>query len=123
MLRSCRKILKELRKLSNNSEDTLAFLGETTCICRADDQNQMFDYSKYQMEIHNHIQQLADDGYLEYDGNQYFFTLTLRGLHPYQFIWEDIKSFLLRSILVPIGVSVITSIATILVLELLGLTQ
>ena len=46
MIRPCRCVLKELRKLANNTEDVLDFLGNTTCICRTDDYDKTYDYSR-----------------------------------------------------------------------------
>ena len=119
MIKSSRTVLRELRNLSNNSEDVLSFLGNTNCICRDDDTDKTFDYSKYQGEIHTLIKALVTSGYLQYDINEFHFALTHRGLHPYQYQWETIKHFLLTSIFVPIVVSVITTLLTLLVQWLL----
>lgn len=119
MTKQCRKILSELRKLSNNSEEVLAFLGDTNCFCVANDENKTFDYSKYENEISGIIEQLVNDGYLKYGYNEYFFTITNHGLHPHRYKWELIKHFLLTSILIPIAVSVVTSIIVLLLQGLL----
>lgn len=112
MIKPCRRVLKGLRQLSSNSEDVLCFLENTTCICRYDDYNQTYDYSPYKKEINNIIQQLIDDGYLtsRYASS---FSITLRGLHPYQFQWESLKKFLICSVFVPIFVSLVTTFIVI----------
>lgn len=109
MIRPCRCVLKELRKLANNTEDVLDFLGNTTCICRTDDYDKTYDYSRYHGEIHSIIRQLIADGYLAENRGESF-TITLHGLHPYQFQWDSLKKFLFKSVLVPIVVSFVTSL-------------
>lgn len=113
MLRSCRTVLKELRTLSNYSETALTFLGETTTICRCDDYSKTYDYTKYKGEINSIIKQLELDGYLTKQPSYSLFSLTQKGLHPYQFQWDAFKGFLFKSILVPILVSLVTTIVTL----------
>ena len=119
MIQSCRKVLNELRKLSSSTESILAFLGDTYCICLYDDYTKTYDYTKYKDEITSIIKFLVSEGYLEYTINEFHFTLTQKGLHPYQFQWEIIKKFLLNSILVPIAVSLLTTLLTLLAQALL----
>ncbi len=120
MISTCRNVLKNLRKLSSNTEDILVFLGNTYCICRYDDSNSVYDYSKYKGEINSIIRQLVSDGYMAYSFNEHHFTLTQKGLHPYRFRWETTKHFLFSSILVPIAVSLATTLLTLLVQDLLS---
>lgn len=111
MIKSCRTVLNGLRTLSNNSEDALGFLYKTNCICRADDHSKTYDYTKYKGEINSILKQLESDGYLINKNN--LFSLTQKGLHPYQFQWEAFKCFLFRSILVPILISLATTLITL----------
>lgn len=119
MIKPCRKVLKGLRKISRNSEITLGFLEETTCICREDDFDVVYDYFTYRGEIHSIINHLSEEGYLICEQNINFFSLTQKGLHPYRFTWDAIKHFLLTSVLIPIIVAFITSLLTLLVEGLL----
>ena len=119
MIKSCRDVLRGLQKLTNNTEDILSFLGDTTCICRDDNYSTVYDYSKYQNEIRSIISQLVKDGYLEYSAGKHKFSLTQLVLHPYRFKIEEIKKFSFTSILVPIVVSVATTVITLLVQGLL----
>ena len=48
----------------------------------------------------------------EYD---YHFHLTAKGLHHNAYTWEQIKKFLLESIVVPIFVAAITAFITVLI--------
>lgn len=115
MIKQCRYVLRGLQKLSANTEDRLSFFGSTTCICLVKDYDQVFDYSRYKGEIHSIIHQLILDGYLiPCDVGEYNFTLTSKGLHPYRFQWEQIKLFLFRSVFVPIVVSVVTTLITMI---------
>lgn len=115
MIKQCRYVLRGLRNLSTNTEDRFSFLDNSTCICLVKDYDQVFDYSRYQGEIHATIHQLILDGYLMPDDrNEYYFALTSKGLHPYRFQWEQIKLFLFRSVFVPIVVSVVTTLITMI---------
>ncbi len=114
MTKPCRKVLNNLRKLSDNTEDVLSYLRDTSCICLYDDVDRIYDYSKYKNEIYGIIKQLVTDGYLQYYRAERLFTLTHKGLHPHQFQWEIFKSFFFKSILVPVGVSFVTTLLTLL---------
>lgn len=119
----CRNVLNGLRKLSSSTEDVLWFVDETYYICLDSDSDteRKYDYTKYKGEIHGIIKQLVMDGYLEYDSdddgdvNELYFALTHKGLHPYQLQWDAFKSFLFRSVLVPVIVSLATTVLTLLV--------
>lgn len=115
MIKSCREVLKGLRKLSNNSDETLSYLGSTTCICLGYDLEATYDYAKYSNEIDSIIKELISTGYLEYSIDEYHFSLTHKGLHPYRYRWEDIKTFLFTSVLIPAIVSFLTALITLLV--------
>lgn len=119
MLRNCKIVLKGLRKIANGQSTDLAFLGETTCICRLDDYSIKYDYAKYENEISSIVSQLGKDGYLEFTVNEYHFVLTQKGLHPYAFQWESIKEFLLKSVAIPVIVALITTLITLWLQSLL----
>lgn len=114
MMKHCKKVLKELRKLSCNSDTEITFLGESTSFCLSNSYQTTYDYSKYQKEISSILNQLNNDGYIVFHSNPNDFSLTARGLHPFRFQWEIIKLFLIKSIIVPIIVSIITSLIVIL---------
>ena len=115
MIYQCSCVLRELRKLSHNTETVLCFLGDSTYICLDENENIFYDYSKYQGEVHAIINELVNTCYLTYETNEYYFCLTERGLHPYQLKWMDIKDFLFKSILVPIIVSGFTTLLTLVI--------
>ena len=103
----CKRVLKGLRKLTHNSEESLAFLGGHNCIVLQSDYDTGYDYSKDEKEIHGIIETLSENGYINHvsDAN---FSLTHKALH-----------FLFHSIFVPIVVAFLTSIATSLLTQLL----
>lgn len=117
----CKKVLNGLRKLSSGTEDVFGFLGNSFCICLISDLSKTYDYTKYKGEINSVIRQLVSDGYLTYTSDEYSFALTQHGLHPYQFQWESFKSFLIRSIIVPIVVSLATTLLTLSIRWLLAM--
>lgn len=114
----CKRVLKGLRKLTHNSEESLAFLGGHNCIVLQSDYDTGYDYSKDEKEIHGIIETLSENGYINHvsDAN---FSLTHKALHLHWFAWEAVKHFLFHSIFVPIVVAFLTSIATSLLIQLL----
>lgn len=122
MTRQAKAVLKELRKLSGKSEQVLCFCGGTTCICVAGCLQEAYDYSPYQNEIFGIIEYLIEKNYLAYSINNYHFYLTQCGLHPLQCKLDTLKMFLLKSVLVPVIVSLGTTLLTLFVKSLLGLS-
>lgn len=120
MTKPCRTVLNELRKLSSHTESTLVLYINPHYIC-LENTGKVFNYIKYKDEIFGIIEHLVSDGYLKYTINQNHFCLTHKGLHKYQFEWDAFKSFLFRSIFVPVLVSFITTLLTLLVQVLLKL--
>lgn len=118
----CKKVLKNLRNISKNTESTLCWFVDNKQICLFDDYDSYYDYSEFQNEIHGILSVLIQDGYLSPGMNQYFFSLTYKGLHPYLVTWESLKHFLMTSIFIPIVVSVLTSIIVLWLQGLLKLT-
>ena len=69
------------------------------------------EIKKYTDEIDSIIDYLLENGFLK--RTHFGYALTQKGLHPNQMAWEDIKSFLVKSIAVPIIVSAITAFITL----------
>ena len=124
MTKSCRKVLNELQKLSSHTEQTFVFYSDTNDICLYENTDKSYNCEKYKDEIFGIINQLVSDGYLKYsvDNSQYYFFLTHKGLQRHQFEWDSFKSFLAKSVIVPIAVSVITTLLTLLIQSLLSMT-
>ncbi|MFW5669481.1 MAG: hypothetical protein ACOCM4_09590 [Acetivibrio ethanolgignens] len=108
-----KSVLRQLRKLVSNTEDLLYFDGEDNFIYLDEDSDKKYDCSRYKGEIGAIIDQLLDEKYLKPGLNKYYFSFTELGLHPYQNSWNKFKSFLFQSVLVPIAVSVATSLITL----------
>ena len=114
-----KSVLKQLRKLVSNTDDLLYFDRDDGFIYLDEDSDKKYDFTRYKGEIGAIIDQLIDENHLKYAHNEYYFTLTELGLHPYQTNWQKIKSFLFHSVLVPIAVSVATTLVTLWLQELL----
>lgn len=112
-------VLRHLRALSDGTSAQLSFVRGAPHIIRTDDHSRFYDYTKYRGEIASIISALVKDGYLAYTINMYHFCLTDRGLHPHQETYTNVKSFLIKSVLVPIVVSVVTTLLTLWITELL----
>ena len=118
MTSQCRAVLRQLRILSANTEVEMLFIHRNTHIARMGEPAKKYNYIKYRDEINGIIQSLEKDGYLAYDDDpsdahtaeHTKFHLTHRGLHPYQATYEQIRNFLLKSVLVPVAVSIVTTL-------------
>lgn len=117
MTRQARAVLRNLQKLTKRSEDEVAFLGNTCCFALTADLDATWDYSKYNSEIYGIIRWLAQGGYIAYTRNEYHFQLTHHGLHPYRFAFEEVRNFLIKSVLIPIAVSFFTTLITLWITE------
>ena len=119
MTKQCKDVLKQLRKISNSTDDELCFMSGNSHICLYSDGTFRYDYSEYKGEIRSIIDWLAKDGYIEYVNNKYNFVLTHKGLHPCRITWDYLKTFLFRSIAIPIVVSALTTIVLSLISKIL----
>lgn len=110
MTRSCKDVLDHLRKLSANDFRSLTFVSDGPYICACDNMNECYDYTKHKGEIGAIIRELARTEYLSCDDHCIQMCLTYKGLHPYAMTLEELKTFLFRSVAVPIVVSAITAL-------------
>lgn len=113
LTRECKSVLNELKKLTSNTETEFAYLGNTTCFCLLEDMNKIYNYQRYQPEIFSIMLELKNDDYIISTRNEYHFQLTQKAIHPHQKTWNEVKSFLFRSILTPVIVSLITTLLTL----------
>lgn len=110
MIHESRIILNRIQKLSNGSSvRILTIVGKLT---NPDDNKTISCQQDYGNELSALIDGLIRDGYLV-RLDEYRVVLTDKGLHPYKMKWEEIKAFLIKSIFVPIVVSIATSIAVL----------
>jgi hypothetical protein len=108
-------VLKRLIGISDGSTQLLSYFGEGASFCQLCDSNISCDCSRYKGELHSILQKLSEDGYLVFkDSSERVFCLTEKGLHPYMVKWDELKSFLFRSVLVPIVVSFVTTVLTLM---------
>ncbi len=106
-------VLKELKKLTKNTNSEIAYLGETTCFCLFSDYDITYDYSKYQGEIISIISLLEKEGYVEYTCQKQRFRLTQKAIRYNEGQYLFVKSFFFSSILTPILVSFVTTLITL----------
>lgn len=109
----CAAVLRGLKKLTNNSETDISFLGSTTCFCLLSDINKCFDYDKYQNEINGILDELEKNGYLVFTTDKNNFRLTHKAVHSQQTFWLNVISIFVRSFLLPIIVAFITTLITL----------
>ena len=75
-----------------------------------------------QGEVLSTLQYLCENGCVEFVNPQSrnTFTLTHKGLNYVPVVWEDVRSLLIRSVAIPIVVSVITTLLVLLIKSLLA---
>lgn len=104
-------VLKNLKRIANNSETELCLLGDTTLICTVCDYDNFYDYEKYKGEINGMLIGLEKAGFISFsDAGKNFFFLTEEGIHPMQRICSKILNTLIFSVFLPIFVSAATTL-------------
>jgi hypothetical protein len=104
-------VLKNLKRIANNSETELCLLGDTTLICTVCDYDNFYDYEKYKGEINGMLIGLEKAGFISFsDASRNFFFLTEEGIHPTQRICSKILNTLIFSVFLPIFVSAATTL-------------
>ena len=111
--------------LNRHSKKFISYLRSTS----PDFENRVYTYSYLE---HNHpepiesiyatARYLSSEGYLEIakmNGSHFGVVLTEKALHPYEFSWVRIKSFLFTSIFTPVVVSIATTLLTLCIKALL----
>ena len=116
------KILKELNKLADHSTAELCYLydEQNPCIiCRSDSDKKRHDFAQYRNQFEAYMDELFSNGFLVHTCNDYYFRLTSLGLHYKKYFLQELSKFVIRSILVPIIVGVISSCITAYVMPML----
>lgn len=117
MEHSLRKVYRAIRNLSEGSSPEIAWDPSHCLIFRADKEELAYEFPFEADYCTACFERLLELGYIKTTINSYFYALTFKGLHPYQVAFEQLKQFILKSILTPIGVAIVTSILTTLVLN------
>lgn len=105
MIKPCRKTLKAINYLCQNSDSTSSI-----------DIIVYYHNRVNNLDLNNTLQYLLDNGYINVnntDGTWTEITPTYTGIHYSDFSKEKFKNFILTSLLVPIVVSIITSLITL----------
>lgn len=118
MTKQSRYVLHQIQKLCKNSSIELYFIEKDNVIYKVHNPLIKVKLKKYSGEIGSLFDYLTETGYLI--KTRFGFKLTHKGAHPYAVSFETVKCFLIKSFLVPIAVSIIT---TLLTLWLKGLLQ
>ena len=105
--------------LNRHSKKFISYLRSTS----PDFENRVYTYSYLERNhpepiesIYATARYLSSEGYLEIaklNGSHFGVILTEKALHPYEFSWTQIISFLFTSIFTPIVVSIATTLLTL----------
>ncbi len=107
MTKQCRYILNCCKKLN---DPDFCYNSETGYIKNVHKLDGGIQIKKYTNETVSAFDYLCENGYLK--ETQFGYTLTQKGLHPNRMIWEEIRNFLIKSVIIPIIVSSITTLVT-----------
>lgn len=113
LTRQCRIVLKNLKKLTNNTEINISYCFDDCSFC-LNDMSQSYSYQKYENEIESIIAELVETGYLQYAyDNRFYFHLTQKGIHNFFLKFQSMSIFLAKNFILPIVVSIITTLITL----------
>lgn len=113
MTKQCRYALSQIRKFTNNTASEIDFIYENNAIYMIHQPQHEIVIPKYKNEFIVLIPVLLEKGYLI--KTKFGYQLTHKGMHPYGVGWETLKSFLIKSILVPVVVAFLTAALTTIV--------
>lgn len=114
MTKQCRYFLKCCKKLN---ERDFNFNTKDNCIRNVHKLSGGIEIKRYTNEADSIFDYLSENSYLK--RTKFGYNLTQKGLHPNRMIWEDIRTFLIKSVLVPVVVSAVTSLITLYIKALL----
>lgn len=106
LTRQCKDVLKNIKKITENTEQDFSYMYNSTCFCLDNDFSKTYDYKLYDSEIGGIITLLVQEGYIEPSYNKYTFKLTQRGIHNKQLTYAAIGKFLLHNIIAIIALLV-----------------
>ena len=122
MTPDCRKMLKVLRKIQPKEGGLLLFVepfdsseGHFNVMSSSEDIPLPFPTAK----TRSILDELESRGLISFP-HQSVFTVTHAGWHTNFIAWERFRDFMIKSVLVPIAVSLATSILTVFVLRYIG---
>lgn len=81
----CRVVLRELKKLANNTDANFCYLFCTHSFS-LDNSEATYDYGKFESEIDSIMDTLIAEGYVKTGFNEYNFKLTQKAIHEWQFL-------------------------------------
>jgi len=109
-------VLRGIKNMTGNMSEEFGYLTNSTCF--QTDHGARYDYARYKGEIQSIVDQLLDEGYIKQSSRRYYFVLTQKAIHMHEERMERLRNFLIRSVVVPVSVSIVTSL---IVLWLQGL--
>ena len=117
--RQCKRILKGLKKMTNNSGEPFTFSEATGngCDFYCQATKNTYDYSRDKHEIDVVLKFMEQQGYLESDesGSIICYRITYAGLHSSEIAWKHFVRAALKSVILPLIVSAATAFVTAMV--------
>lgn len=117
MTKQCRYMLKQIKELTNNTTLEFSYNNSKCVLFDIRKHEHQITLNKYHGELDSLISVLLTNGYLI--NTQFGFRLTHKGIHPCRVTLEEIKLFFLKSVIIPVIVSVTTALVTMWIKGLL----
>lgn len=115
MIHNAYKLMKSLRSIVNDDDDEIWIDYEHKMFQKVREANQPERSSPFpsnEPSVQGLLKNLRDEGYITLDNLGEYCSLTYKALYYEQIVRHDRIQYLLRSIFVPIILSIITSILT-----------
>lgn len=116
LTKEAKDVLKNLKKLTNNTDCPFGYLNRTSKFCLLGNQDATYDYSAYENEIGSIMDALTEKNYVAKIIDDSHFHLTQKSIHPIQHKLQALGHYIANNLLVFLTflVSVITLIFTIM---------
>lgn len=114
MIKSSYLLMRSLKKLVSLDTDEIWIDYENkrfTKVCDASSATIFISFPQNEPSINGLLKNLSDEGFIEFDGEEYF-TLTYKSLYYSQIVRKERIDYLLKSVFVPIILSFTTTLIT-----------
>ena len=110
MTKQCKYVLKKIKLLTGKTSREVGYENDKNIIYELKKPNEKLELAKYHGELNTLISSLIDNGHLT--TTRFGIQLTHKGIHPFRVSFEEVKRFLFKSVIIPIIISVLASLAT-----------
>lgn len=112
MTRKSRKVLRELKQISKNNEPVFDFVYGKNEVCLHSDYNveNPYSFEWCKNDFYGILEYLDEKQAIKLSENRHHFEITHKGMNFLEITLESMIAFFVKSIFVPIGVALLTSV-------------